>query len=117
MAHPPELIQKILELVKRDYRAQRYRYRIEKGIRNGLMPDISIYEDGNLICVVEIGYTRPEKLIAYCEELKIPDVRWYDKAGNLYCVNRPQRIRRPMGEFIDLRVGNVRSGVTGLAAR
>lgn len=117
MAHPPELIQKILELVQRDYRGQRYRHRIERGIRNGLMPDISVYDDGKLVCVVEIGYTRPEKLVAYCEELKVPDVRWYDKAGNLYCVNRPQRIKRPIGKFTDLIIGSVRLGVTGLAAR
>jgi hypothetical protein len=116
MAHPPELTQKILELVKRDYRGGRYRFRIEKGIHNGLMPDISVHDNGKLVCVVEIGYTRPEKFAAYTE-LKIPDVRWYDKTGNLYCVNRPQRLKRPIGEFTDLMIGSVIPGVTGLAAR
>lgn len=34
--------------------------------------------------MVEIGNTRPEKLTAYRDDLKIPDVRWYDKQGRLH---------------------------------
>ena len=51
-----------------------------------MFPDIAIANrrTRKICCVVEIGYTRPEKLAAYRLQLKIPDVRWYDKAGNLH---------------------------------
>ncbi len=125
MSHPPELIQKILALIQRDYRPSDHAYRLEMSIPNlqaKFLPDIAVYRKGGkdervtLVCVVEIGYTRPEKLAAYCEA-KIPDVRWYDKAGNLYCVNRPQRVKRPSGEFTDLIIGNFRCGITGTVLR
>jgi len=44
-----------------------------------MAPDILVLDfDGRLLCVVEIGYTRPEKLGRY-QALGIPDVRWYAK--------------------------------------
>lgn len=49
-----------------------------------MMPDILVTRCGSYVCAVEIGYTRPEKLTAYRNQLKIPDVRWYDKQGRLH---------------------------------
>lgn len=52
-------------------------------LKIAIIPDITIRDHkGNVVCVVEIGYTRPEKLRAY-RKLKIPDVRWYSKSGEL----------------------------------
>ncbi|MEI9478771.1 MAG: hypothetical protein WCO26_19675 [Deltaproteobacteria bacterium] len=61
-----------------------YKYLIEeklKGSEIDIQPDIQVIDEtGHVICVVEIGYTRPEKMALY-KELKIPDIRWYSKDG------------------------------------
>lgn len=86
MSHPVELIDRIAALVQRDYPTSEYAYITEKAIPGTRMhPDILVQDaKGQAVCAVEIGYTRPEKLTAYRRELKIPDVRWYDKQGNLH---------------------------------
>jgi hypothetical protein len=86
MPHSPELNAKIYSLVEQDYPATQYRYQFDKAIPGTRKrPDILVWDQvGYLVCVVEIGYTRPEKLTAYRDELKIPDVRWYDKQGRLH---------------------------------
>jgi hypothetical protein len=85
MPHSPNLIASILRLVEKDYPPGSYRYEIERPIPGTKMfPDILVWSGHRIQCAVEIGYTRPEKLTAYRAEHKIPDVRWYDKAGNLH---------------------------------
>ena len=86
MPHSIELIEKVRRIVERDYPPSMYRFEIEKAIPNTRMyPDILVRNlSDKIVCAVEIGYTRPEKLTAYRDKHKIPDVRWYDKQGNLH---------------------------------
>jgi hypothetical protein len=86
MSHSAELIETVRRLIERDYPSTQYVYRIERGIPGtGMRPDIMVCDQaGGIFCVVEIGYTLPEKLTAYRDDLKIPDVRWYDKQGRLH---------------------------------
>lgn len=81
MGHGSDLLEKISGKLRREYPEPPYRYEYEKRIDGTQWePDILI----SLICVVEIGYTRPEKLAAYRDELLIDDVRWYSKDGQLH---------------------------------
>jgi hypothetical protein len=86
MGHSAELIQKIRCLIEQDYLPGTYRYQSETSIPGTRMfPDILVSDQANnMICAVEIGYTRPEKLTAYRDRFKIPDVRWYVKQGKLH---------------------------------
>jgi hypothetical protein len=86
MPHSKELIDQILTKVAADYpQADGYNYVIEQAITGTRMfPDIVVMIGEDIVCAVEIGYTRPEKLTAYRQQLKIPDVRWYDKSGVLH---------------------------------
>lgn len=87
MSHSPALIHQICELLRQEYDVALYDYVIEKMIPGTRMfPDILVVDRASRKrqCAVEIGYTRPEKLTAYRTKLKIPDVRWYDKQGNLH---------------------------------
>lgn len=115
MSHSPELIQRILNLVQQDYPASQYSVIIEKAIPGTRMhPDILIRDmDGNAVCAVEIGYTRPEKLTAYRDELKIPDVRWYDnKEGKLHADVKERVVRvtidvpPPQHRFVLYNIGD-----------
>jgi hypothetical protein len=85
MGHAPELIQTIAELLHGQYPPTECEYILERAIPGTRMsPDILVRRDNEILCAVEIGYTRPEKLTAYRRDLKIPDVRWYDKSGVLH---------------------------------
>lgn len=85
MSHPRELIETIRALITQDYPEGAYRYSIERAIPGTrLFPDILVSSrSGEMICAIEIGYTRPEKLTKY-RSLGIPDVRWYSKDGDLH---------------------------------
>ena len=85
MSHSSDLMERFLTKIKKDYLPESgYKYLIEeklKGSEIDVQPDIQVIDDAGLvICVVEIGYTRPEKIALY-KELKISDVRWYSKDG------------------------------------
>jgi hypothetical protein len=85
MNHPKELIENIIAKLAGDYPAEGgHVYIIEKLLDKGMIPDIMVLRGSALLCAVEIGYTRPEKLTAYRDEFHIPDVRWYDRSGNLH---------------------------------
>jgi hypothetical protein len=86
MGHPAVLIESILVKLRIDYPENCYCFKVEQAIPGTRMyPDIQVVDmSGKLCCAVEIGYTRPEKLTAYRQKLQIPDVRWYDKSGNLH---------------------------------
>jgi hypothetical protein len=89
MGHSSELLNRIAEDVARAWpKGKGYRMEFEKplagqpGLR--MLPDIQVLDPSKTVCcVVEIGYTRPEKLTKY-HELGIQDVRWYDKLGNIH---------------------------------
>lgn len=107
MPHSPELIQSIITLLQKDYPADQFKYTTEQAIPGTrMMPDVLVADRaGSLCCAVEIGYTRPEKLTAYRQDLKIPDVRWYDKAGNLHGDVQEKVVRvsvetEPQGFFV-----------------
>ena len=86
MSHPRDLIDKIRALLAPDYDPTVFRYFFEQAIPGTRMfPDILIRDaGGDMVCAVEIGYTRPEKLTAYRTQHQIPDVRWYAKDGTLH---------------------------------
>lgn len=86
MSHPLELIEAIRREVERDYPPERYEFRIERAIPGTrFFPDILVTsKSGEMVCAVEIGYTRPEKLTYYRDEVGIHDVRWYDKQRRLH---------------------------------
>jgi hypothetical protein len=85
MGHPRELLKSIESLLLEEYPKRDYTYEFERRIPGTRMaPDIWVKREEQIVCAVEIGYTRPEKLTAYRQELKIPDVRWYAKDGVLH---------------------------------
>lgn len=111
MSHNADLIQSILAIVQKDYPADQFRFVTEKAIPGTRMrPDILVCDlEDRLRCVVEIGYTRPEKLTSYRDKLKIPDVRWYDKQGNLHADVKERVVRvsiemQPSGLFAVYRI-------------
>ena len=87
MGHSTDLLQEITQLLLTDYPLELgYKYIYEKAIANAtarMHPDVIVELDNDVVCVVEIGYTRPEKLTEY-QEMGIPDVRWYDKNATLH---------------------------------
>lgn len=105
MSHPASLIARIVALLEHDYpKAFGYTYVLERAIPGTrFCPDVQVWSSGVLVCAVEVGYTRPEKLTAYRDILRIPDVRWYDKEGQRHgdvsvrSVNLSVRLREPEG--------------------
>ncbi|MGA8616972.1 MAG: hypothetical protein WB660_00415 [Candidatus Sulfotelmatobacter sp.] len=91
MGHSKELLDRISDDLRGQYPEREYRYEFEKPLRlsdRRNQPDIQVFDERNrLVSVVEIGYTRPEKLKLYHDE-NIPDIRWYSKAGDLVSVPR-----------------------------
>jgi len=107
MGHPRWLLDLIADDVRRTYPEPDFRYVYEKALgltdwRN--QPDIQVLSGGStIVCVVEIGYTRPEKLKLY-HEREIKDVRWYDKKGRLqplYVGNPGEPLKRPVAYAFD----------------
>ncbi len=85
MPHPKDLIELIARDLERTYNRQDCEFVIEQAIPGTrFFPDIQVRRSGRLCAVVEIGYTRPEKLAYYRTSLEIADVRWYDKTGHLH---------------------------------
>jgi hypothetical protein len=85
VSHASDLIEGFLTKIEKDYpMGSGYKYLIEErlmGSEIDIQPDIQVIDKaGHVICVVEIGYIRPEKIALY-KEFKIPDVRWYSKDG------------------------------------
>lgn len=85
MSHSYDLLDSFLKEIQKSYPSDLgYEYIIEerlKGSRIDIQPDIQVVDKaGHVICVVEVGYTRPEKIALY-KELLIPDIRWYSKDG------------------------------------
>lgn len=84
MAHEPGLVERILAQVRGTYPEDGHTYVLERrlvGQTKNIQPDIQVLDrDGRVVCVVEIGYTRPEKLREY-SRLGIPDIRWVDRTG------------------------------------
>jgi hypothetical protein len=106
MSHSAALIAAILERVRADYPAPAYHVTVEARLPGSrLYPDIQITDGaGKVVCVAEIGYTRPEKLTAYRHELLIPDVRWYAKDGALHAHGLtatidPKEVTGPAGDY------------------
>jgi hypothetical protein len=115
MGHARELLERIAAKVERSWPSKNgYVYIYEKPVTKGMLPDIQVLDQrGTVRCVVEIGYTRPEKLTAYRQRLKIEDVRWYDKHGVLHgdvqekLVIRNERLAPPAQlEFYALPIWN-----------
>lgn len=107
MSHSKELLDKIATLLQRDYPQETHKYVFEKSLCGTRMyPDIQIRkkDGGRLCCLVEIGYTRPEKLTAYRMEYGVKDVRWYAKDGELHTAWEEKSVRvsiqwAPKGRF------------------
>lgn len=88
MSHSRELIAAVLDGIVREYPPEDgFKAVVEKrllGQKRNVQPDIQMLDAaGKVVCVVEIGYTRPEK-ISYYRDVGIRDVRWYDKSGVLH---------------------------------
>lgn len=90
MSHPRSLLDAIVTKLASEYPSDVYEYAFERRLKlkgtsaaHVMLPDILISREGNPVCAVEIGYTRPEKLTAY-RKAGIADVRWYDKQGDLH---------------------------------
>lgn len=87
MPHPKELIAGVVSILEKQYPpCDDYSYLLEQilvGSRVRMFPDIQIIQGGKVKCVVEIGYTRPEKFSEY-RRRGIPDIRWYSKEGKLH---------------------------------
>src|SRR5262245_30308889 len=98
MGHPRRLLDDIAAHVTRTWPTSAgYVLHYERSLKGArrMMPDIQVVDSTGVVrCVVEIGYTRPEKLKAY-RELGIADVRWYDKQGILHpVIERIREIER-----------------------
>ena len=88
MPHPKSLIESIRQQIERSYPSSNgFFYEFETRLIESPMrvfPDITVRNrDKQIVCLVEIGYTRPEKLKEYRSRLGIADVRWYAKDGEL----------------------------------
>lgn len=83
--HPPELLTSIGSVLKQKYPPGNYKYIQEEYIKIGekrVAPDIQVKDSfNNIVCVVEVGYTRPEKFELY-RALGIKDIRWFSKNKN-----------------------------------
>lgn len=87
MGHPKELIEKFVAIMRETYKEiDGHVFRLEESLADHkprIAPDIQVFDkDNKLISVVEIGYTRPEKIKIY-RELGVQDIRWYSKEGEL----------------------------------
>jgi len=86
-------------LLEKDYPPPLFRYALDTTrLFNGsrIFPDVQVFapDSDRPVCVVEIGYTRPEKL-SYYKELGIPDIRWYGRdSGKLYSYGSVEPITR-----------------------
>ena len=83
MSHSIQVIESIRRELEKRYPSQDgYEYVIEEKLLQSQLnyqPDIQVVDQsGEIVCVVEIGYTRPEKL-AWYREKQIPDIRWYSR--------------------------------------
>lgn len=86
MGHSAELLARVASEVSRNWPMASVVLEKPLALTNRRMqPDVQLIENGRVVCVVEIGYTRPEKLTEY-RRLGIPDVRWYDKSCRLHHV-------------------------------
>jgi hypothetical protein len=72
-----------------------------------MLPDILVRDqNGRMVCVVEIGNTRPEKLIACHDDLEIPDVRWYAFEGWCVCIHQLKpNLDRAIIKFVEAMRG------------
>ena len=99
MSHKPETLNRIVSLLEEDYPSAAFKYaldttRLFDGSR--MYPDVQIFAPDSQVpaCVVEIGYTRPEKLSHY-KKLGIPDIRWYGRDnGKLYSYGSLEPVSR-----------------------
>lgn len=108
MPHPKELLDSITNHLLPQYPRSEFQYVYEQALnltdwRN--QPDIQIFDATRTLTVaIEIGYTRPEKLKLYVDQ-RIPDVRWYSKAGELIWTNDSKRLaKEPMVREIKYRM-------------
>lgn len=113
MGHSPQLLEQIAALAAPTYPRDRFQYVFEGSFEaRRIFPDIQIFDGSTLVCVVEIGYTRPEKLRLY-RERGIRDVRWYGKGGLALDLSQPSdddvasqwraRRRRQEGNIVERR--------------
>jgi len=101
MSHALDLMERFLTMIKKDYLPELgFQYSIDEKLRasdKNIRPDIQVIDKvGHVVCVVEIGYTRPEKLTLY-HEIGIKDVRWYSKDGQI--VNPHERIHEVLVRY------------------
>jgi len=87
--HKKERIARIVALLEKDYPQNVFRYDLDtkRFMSTRIMPDVQVFSPNDQIkpvCVVEVGYTRPEKLHHY-KQTGIVDIRWYGRDdGRLY---------------------------------
>jgi len=105
----------IRSLAEKDYPPGEFQFEHETYLKvrgSRMAPDITIRNAaGEIVCLIEIGYTRPEKLTVYRDILRIQDVRWYDKQGVLHesptikreVVVRQERIEYSIADEIPVR--------------
>ena len=84
MGHPRKLLEACVKLVEQTYSRESYYYMIEKPLPQlgRISPDVAVFKNNDVQCVVEIGDTAAEKIYRYREQ-GIPDIRWYTKALEL----------------------------------
>lgn len=100
MGHDLGLLNKVMTKLQEHYPMDEYEYVFEERLhkkKDRMYPDIQILKGDVIKCVVEIGYTRPEKLKRY-RELHIQDIRWYSKESDL--MNEQQIVSQPVIEKI-----------------
>jgi hypothetical protein len=88
MSHKKDLLKKIAAHLRETYPYEEFKYLYETVFvgpeKQRIYPDIQVIKKRErlLVCIVEIGYTRPEKLEYYCS-LNGPEVRWHSRDGRL----------------------------------
>ncbi len=98
MGRSAELIESIVKEVRKTYPTESgYKYVFEQKLYGGDLdtcPDIQIVDPAEgVVCVVEIGYTRPEKIARY-RELEIPDIRCANEDGQLLSPQEREQITK-----------------------
>ncbi len=89
MPHKKETLQRIVDLLEKDYPQSVFEYRLDtkRFMGTRIVPDVQVFapcDSQKPVCVVEVGYTRPEKLYHY-KQSGIQDIRWFGRDdGKLY---------------------------------
>jgi hypothetical protein len=73
----------VRERIEKEYEKQRVSVVTGTKVSKGYIPDIVVIFPDRKMLVIEVGYTRPAKIVKYLNDESISQIRWYDKTPSL----------------------------------